>query len=313
MLVPKLLDRDYRVVVLDKLFFGKQGLKTIETNKNLKIVDGDIRDTSVIDKLTKNIDAVIHLAAISNDPSSELDHNLTVEVNYEATANLVKTAKKNGVMRFINVSTSSVYGIKEEPNVTEDLPLEPLTIYSKTKAWGEKVVRGSNDEGFTTVNIRSATACGYSPRMRFDLVVNILASHAIMNRKITVFGGEQKRPNIHVDDITDLYTFLLEAPEDKISGETFNAGFENHTVMELAEMTRDIVGDDVTIEITASDDPRSYHISSEKLKTILGFKPKKTIRDAVIDIKDAFEEGKIKDWKDIDYFNVKKMKALGMR
>lgn len=313
MLVPKLLDRDYRVVVLDKLFFGKQGLKTIETNKNLKIVDGDIRDTSVIDKLTKNIDAVIHLAAISNDPSSELDHNLTVEVNYEATANLVKTAKKNGVMRFINVSTSSVYGIKEEPNVTEDLPLEPLTIYSKTKAWGEKVVRGSNDEGFTTVNIRSATACGYSPRMRFDLVVNILASHAIMNRKITVFGGEQKRPNIHVDDITDLYTFMLEAPEDKISGETFNAGFENHTVMELAEMTRDIVGDDVTIEITASDDPRSYHISSEKLKTILGFKPKKTIRDAVIDIKDAFEEGKIKDWKDIDYFNVKKMKALGMR
>ena len=312
MLVPKLLDRDYRVVVLDKLFFGKQGLKTIETNKNLKIVDGDIRDTSVIDKLTKNIDAVIHLAAISNDPSSELDHNLTVEVNYEATANLVKTAKKNGVMRFINVSTSSVYGIKEEPNVTEDLPLEPLTIYSKTKAWGEKVVRGSNDEGFTTVNIRSATACGYSPRMRFDLVVNILASHAIMNRKITVFGGEQKRPNIHVDDITDLYTFMLEAPEDKISGETFNAGFENHTVMELAEMTRDIVGDDVTIEITASDDPRSYHISSEKLKTILGFKPKKTIRDAVIDIKDAFEEGKIKDWKDIDYFNVKKMKALGM-
>jgi len=311
-LVPKLLDRDYRVVVLDKLFFGKQGLKTIETNKNLKIVDGDIRDTSVIDKLTKNIDAVIHLAAISNDPSSELDHNLTVEVNYEATANLVKTAKKNGVMRFINVSTSSVYGIKEEPNVTEDLPLEPLTIYSKTKAWGEKVVRGSNDEGFTTVNIRSATACGYSPRMRFDLVVNILASHAIMNRKITVFGGEQKRPNIHVDDITDLYTFMLEAPEDKISGETFNAGFENHTVMELAEMTRDIVGDDVTIEITASDDPRSYHISSEKLKTILGFKPKKTIRDAVIDIKDAFEEGKIKDWKDIDYFNVKKMKALGM-
>lgn len=313
MVVSKLLDRNYKVVVLDKLFFGKQGLGAMENNRSLKIVQGDIRDRPVIDKLTKNIDAIIHLAAISNDPSSELNHNLTNEVNYEATANLVKTARKNDVKRFIYASSSSVYGIKKEENVTEDLSLEPLTIYSKTKAWAEKVVRESNNERFTTVNIRPATVCGYSPRMRLDLTVDILTSYAIEKGVITVFGGEQRRPNIHVEDITDYYISLLEVPKEKIAGEVFNAGYENHTVMEIAEMVKDIVGEHVEIKRTETEDKRSYHISSERIKRVLGFEPRKTIKDAVMDIKDAFEKGKIKNWKDINYYNVKKMKALGVK
>lgn len=311
-LVPKLLKENYEVIVLDAMFFGEEGLKD-SPRENLKVIKGDIRDKNLVDRITKKVDAVIHLAAISNDPSSELDPKLTEEVNYHGTVNLVKTAKGNGVKRFINVSTSSVYGVKNEPEVTEDLKLEPLTIYSKTKAWAEEEVKKCNDENFTTVNIRPATVCGYSPRMRLDLVVNILTAHAIMNRKIIVFGGEQKRPNIHIQDITDLYVEMLEYPDEKISGEVFNAGYENHTVMELAEMVREVIGGDVEIEVKPTNDPRSYHISSEKLTRVTGFKPKRTIRDAIIEIKEAFEDGRISNWKDSKYYNVKRMKEIEVK
>lgn len=311
-LVPKLLRENYRVIVLDTMFFGDEGLKDLP-RENLEIIKGDIRNKELVDRLTRDVDAVIHLAAISNDPSSELDPKLTEEVNYLGTVNLVRTSKENGVKRFINVSTSSVYGIKNEPEVTEDLKLEPLTIYSKTKAWAEEEVKKYNDENFTTVNIRPATVCGYSPRMRLDLVVNILTAHAIMNRKIIVFGGKQKRPNIHIQDITDLYVEMLKYSDEKISGEVFNAGYENHTVMELAEMVREVVGDDVEIEVQPTNDPRSYHISSEKLTRVTGFKPKRTIRDAIIDVKEAFEDGRISNWKDPKYYNVKRMKEIEVK
>jgi len=309
-LVPKLLQKNYKVIVLDRLFFGIDGLKNMESNKNLQVVKGDIRDTSLIDKLTRGIDAIIHLAAISNDPSGELNPDLTVKVNYKATANLVKIAKKNGVRRFINASSSSVYGIKEEPDVTEELPLEPLTIYSKTKAWAEEVVRESADKTFTAVSIRCATVCGYSPRMRLDLTVNILTAHAINKGIITVFGGEQKRPNIQIEDITDWYINLLKVQEEKITGEVFNAGYENYTIMEIAKMVKNIVGKHIEIKKEETRDRRSYHICSEKIKRVLGFKPEKTVKDAIMDVKDAFERGKIKNWEDTNYYNVKKMKLL---
>ncbi len=291
------------------MWFGSEGIDYLK-NKNLKIIKGDTRDKELVNKITQDIDTVIHLAAVSNDPCSELDHNLTKEVNYEATVNLAKTSKKNGVKRFINISTASVYGIKDDPNVTEDLSLEPLTIYSKTKADAEQKVKECNDENFTAVNLRPSTACGYSPRMRLDLVVNILTSHAIMNKKILVFGGTQKRPNIHVQDIADLYVMMVEYPKEKIAGEAFNIAFENHTVLGLAETIRNIIGKDVEIEVQPTNDPRSYHVSSEKITKMTGYKPKKTIKDAVLGIKDAFEQNKIQDWKDINYYNVKKMKAI---
>ena len=311
-LVQNLLEKGYNVTVLDKMIFGDEGLTSLPT-ENLKIVKGDIRDRNIVDKATQNIGAVIHLAAISNDPCSELDHKLTKEVNYEGTVNLLNNAKKNGVERFIYASSSSVYGIKDEPNVTEDLPLDPLTIYSKTKTWSEKVVKEANDDDFTTVNIRPATVCGYSPRMRLDLVVNILTAHAIMNRKIIVFGGSQERPNIHIKDIADLYTLMLQLPKEKIEGEAFNVGFENHTVMKLAEIVKEVVGDDVKIEVQDTDDLRSYHISSDKLIRTAGYKPKRKIKDAILDIKSAFEDGRIQDWKDAEYYNIKTMKKLGTK
>lgn len=308
-LVPKLLKQGYDVTVLDKMFFTDIGLKSVKSNPHLKIVEGDIRNPENLKNCVKGMDAVIHLASISNDPSSDLDPKLTQEVNFDANVNLVKIAKQSGVKRFVNVSTSSVYGIKEMPNVTEDLPLEPLTMYSKTKAEAEPYVTQTNGNGFTAVTIRPATVCGYSPRMRLDLTVNILTMHALTKGKITVFGGGQKRPNIHIEDIADYYVELLKIPETKIAGKIYNAGYENFTVMQIAQMVKEIIGKEITIEVVPTNDNRSYHISSAKIERELGLKPKHTIKDAVLDIKKASEQNLI-DWNNINFYNVKKMKTL---
>ena len=308
-LAPKLLDAGFSVRILDAFYFTDIGLAAVRSRPGLEIVQGDIREEGTLRKSVSGTDAVIHLASISNDPSTDLNPQLTVEVNYQATLSLVKLAKAAGVARFINVSTSSVYGIKEEPNVTEDLPLEPLTVYSKTKADAEPEVLRAGGPGFAAVTIRPATVCGYSPKMRLDLSVNILTMHALTRGRITVFGGGQKRPNIHIGDITDYYVKLLEFPAEKIAGKTYNAGYENFTMMEIARMVKDIVGKDVAIEVTPTNDNRSYHISSAKIEKELGLKPRKTIRDAVLDIKKASDAGLI-DWNNINFYNVKKMKTL---
>ena len=308
-LVPKLLNNGFQVVVLDAMFFTRRGLDSVHSNPNLTILVGDIRNVFSAEEALNGVDALIHLASISNDPSGDLNPKLTVEVNFDATVALARAAKKAGVKRFINVSTSSVYGIREESNVTEDLSLKPLTIYSKTKADAEPVVMGLKSPEFTIVTIRPATVCGYSPKMRLDLSVNILTMHAITKGIITVFGGKQKRPNIHIDDITDYYIALLKLPADKINGGIYNAGYENYTIMEIAEMVQGIIGSEVKIEVTETNDNRSYHVSSEKIKRELGLYPKKTLRDAVLDIKRESDQGKI-DWSDLNFYNVKKMKQL---
>jgi len=308
-LVPKLLNQGYAVVVLDTLFFTDIGLRAVKNNPSLKIIEGDIRDENALKATCQGIEAVIHLASISNDPSTDLNPRLTEEVNLEATVKLIKISKQQGVKRFINASTSSVYGIKETPNVTEDLPLDPLTVYSRTKAEAEPHVSAANDNNFTAVNIRPATVMGYSPKMRLDLTVNILTMHALTRGKITVFGGGQKRPNIHIEDITDYYVNLLEIPSEKIGGKTFNAGYENFTVKEIAEMVQETVGKNVDIFVTPSNDNRSYHISSAKIERELGLKPARTIKDAVLDIKKAAEAGLL-DWNNVNFYNVKKMKIL---
>ena len=308
-LVPKLLNQGYAVVVLDTLFFTDIGLRAVQNNPSLKIIEGDIRDENALKATCQGIEAVIHLASISNDPSTDLNPRLTEEVNLEATVKLIKISKQQGVKRFINASTSSVYGIKETPNVTEDLPLDPLTVYSRTKAEAEPHVSAANDNNFTAVNIRPATVMGYSPKMRLDLTVNILTMHALTRGKITVFGGGQKRPNIHIEDITDYYVNLLEIPSEKIGGKTFNAGYENFTVKEIAEMVQETVGKNVDIFVTPSNDNRSYHISSAKIERELGLKPARTIKDAVLDIKKAAEAGLL-DWNNVNFYNVKKMKIL---
>lgn len=308
-LVPKLLERGYRVTVVDLYIFGEDVLGAYRTHGNLREVKGDIRDRDLLERELKGQDAVIHLACISNDPSFELNPALGKSINYDAFRPLVAISKDQGVRRFIYASSSSVYGIKAEEDVTEDLALEPLTDYSRYKALCEDVLLKERERGFTTLILRPATVCGYSSRLRLDLSVNILTNHAVNTGRIKVFGGRQKRPNIHIEDVTDLYVKSLEYPNASIDGEIFNAGYENHTIAAIADIVKAVVGQErVTIETTPTDDHRSYHISSEKIKRTLGFEPGHTIDDAVRDLCRAFSAGKIPNaMDDPRYYNIKTM------
>jgi nucleoside-diphosphate-sugar epimerase len=241
-----------------------------------------------------------------------MDPKLGESINLDAFKPLVEISKSSGVKRFIYASSSSVYGVKSEPNVSEDMSLEPLTDYSRFKAECEKILAEYQSPEFTTVTIRPATVCGYSRRQRLDVVVNILSNLAFHKRKITVFGGKQLRPNIHIADMVDAYVLLLNAPKELIAGEIFNAGYENQSVEELAHSVRDVMGDDVELVTSPTDDNRSYHISSAKIARVLGFAPKHTIRDAIVDMKNALEGGLLPDsLTDDKYFNIKRMQTKG--
>lgn len=311
-LVPKLLDAGHRVTVLDLYLYGDVHAP-LRPNPNLIEVKGDLRDPETVAQALRGCDAVIHLACISNDPSFDLDPALGRSINYDCFRPLVRAAKAAGVGRFIYASSSSVYGIKEEENVSEDLPLEPLTDYSRFKMMCEEVLAEEREPGFTTLTIRPATVCGYAPRLRLDLSVNILTNHAINNGVIKVFGGSQKRPNIHVDDMVDLYLNALQWDDAAIDGKIYNAGYENHTILEIAEMVRSVVGSDVAIEVTPTDDLRSYHISSAKIAAELGFRPKRTIADAVSGLKAAFDGGFVPDSMTAPrWYNIKMMQQVGL-
>lgn len=315
-LIPKLLDAGHHVTVYDLMLFGSDGLLEHE---RLRVINGDIRDLEQFSAALNGIEQVIHLACISNDTRFELDSELGKSINYDCFEPMVKAAKAAGVKRFIYASTSSVYGVSDAPEVTEEHPLVPLTDYNKYKGMCEPLLLRHQAPDFTTVVIRPATVCGYSPRMRFDLTVNILTNHAVNKGKITVFGGKQQRPNIHIDDIAELYVKLLEYPDEMIAGETFNAGYQNHTVSELAEMVKKVVEEEVpdagpiTIETTASDDPRSYHVSSKKIAQKLGYTPKRSVEDAVRDLCKALKAGKLPNSLDDDrYVNVRYLKKGGV-
>jgi len=313
-LVPKLIHQGYQVKVIDLYLFGEDVLAACKGHPNLREVKGDIRDRDLLEKEIPGTDVIIHLACISNDPSYELDPQLGKSINYDAFVQLVNIAKKSGVKRFIYASSSSVYGIKNEPEVTENLSLEPLTDYSKYKALCEEVLLKAASDDFIVSIIRPSTVCGYSPRLRLDLTVNILTNHAIHKGEITVFGGEQKRPNIHIEDMTDLYVFLLRQPDEKIHRKIYNAGYQNFKVRELAEIVRKTLGGHIPIVVTPSNDNRSYHVSSQKIKEDLGFEPKHTIENAVQDLKNAMEAGKIKDaMSDKRYYNIKTMQAIKLK
>ncbi len=307
-LVPKLLDKGYEVTVIDLMIYGSN---VLPNHNKLTAVEGDIRDIDLMRKLIPGHDAVIHLACISNDPSFELNPDLGKSINLDPFEPMVQIARDSGVGRFIYASSSSVYGIKDEPNVTEEMVLEPLTDYSKFKADCEEILSKYPSKDFTCVTIRPATVCGFSPRLRLDLTVNILTNFAVNKGFIKVFGGNQKRPNIHIQDMTDLYIELLQLPSEKINGKTFNAGYENFTVNEIAGMVKNVVGDSVDIKIEPTNDNRSYHISSDYIKNEIGFVPKHSIEDAVRDLKDAFDKGLIPNsFEDEKYFNVKLMQNI---
>jgi len=251
------------------------------------------------------------LACISNDPSFEMNPELGKSINLDAFEPLVAISKEAGVKRFFYASSSSVYGIKEEPNVHEEMELEPLTDYSIFKADCEVILGKYQSEEFTTTTIRPATVCGYSPRQRLDVVVNILTNLAYHKREITIFGGDQLRPNIHIKDMVEAYMVLLKAPKEKIAGKIYNAGYENHSVKSIAETVKNAVGDDVKLITSHTDDNRSYHVSSLKIQKELGFIAKYTIHDAVMDLCEAFDKNLLPNSLDNEmYFNIKRMNNL---
>ena len=311
-LIPKLLEHNFRVKVLDLFWYGKDYFNSIRSNRNLTTIQGDVRDSHLLKQHLIGCDCVIHLACISNDPSFELNPELGKSINYDCFEPLVNISIDSGVKRFIFASSSSVYGIKDEDEVTEELLLEPLTDYSKYKALCEEILLKYRSKQFVPVIVRPATVCGYSPRLRLDLTVNILTNHAINKGQITVFGGAQKRPNIHIDDITDLYLDLLTQPDELIGGKIWNAGYQNHEVSQIAQIVKKVVGkDNVEIVTTPSNDLRSYHISSEKIYRDIRFKPSYSIEKAVQDLAEALRLGKTVDPMNNEYyFNIKRMKSL---
>jgi len=312
-LVPKLLSAGYEVAVLDLFIYGDVFVG-LNGNPRLVQIKGDLRNAADVRRALSGCEAVIHLACISNDPSFDLDPQLGKSINFDCFRPLVKASKEAGVKRFIYASSSSVYGIKSEIEVTENLPLSPLTDYSRYKAMCEEVLEEEREPGFVAVTLRPATVCGYAPRLRLDLTVNILTNHAINNGRITVFGGEQLRPNIHVEDMTDLYLKLLEEPAQVIDGKTWNAGYHNLKVKAIAEMVREEVGPEVDVIVTPSNDHRSYHVSSDKIRRDLGFVAQRSVKDAIVNLKTAFLAGKVPNaMSDDRYYNIKRMQALRLR
>lgn len=282
-LVPKLLKENHEIIALDTQWFGNY----LKKEDKLQIVKGDVR--SLNDKYFENVDAIIHLASVANDPCSDLNPKLTWEISCLATMELCQKAQKHGIKRIIYASSGSVYGVNDNPEITEETELNPISEYNKTKMCAERILLSYNADMIVQI-IRPATVCGYSPRMRFDVAVNLLTVQALENKKITVLGGAQTRPNIHLDDITDLYIFLLNNPEAR---GIFNAGFENISILDIANMVKKKLPE-VQIEIKPSNDPRSYRVNSDKILN-LGFKPKKKVETAIDELVDLFKEGKIKN------------------
>jgi len=291
-LIPKLLSRGYDVIAFDLQWFGN----FLKPDPKLQVIQGDVRNIDSIP--LEGVDAIIHLSSIANDPCGDLDPKLTWEVSALATMQLADKAVRKGIKRFIYASSGSVYGIKDELQVTEDLELKPISEYNKTKMVAERVLLSYQDEMSVQI-IRPATVCGYSPRMRLDVSVNMLTMQALSKGKITVFGGMQTRPNIHIDDITDIYLHLIDHPE--VTG-IYNAGFENISILDIAKLVTKHIP--VEIVVTESNDPRSYRVNSDKLLAT-GFKPKKTVEDAIREIIEKYRAGMLKDEE--HFYNLKWM------
>ena len=308
-LVPFLLQKGYFVTVFDIMHYTADFLPKNENKLN--IIKGDIRDTNKVKEACKDHDYFLHLACISNDASFVLDEKLSQSVNFDCFEPMVIAAKENNIKRFIYASSSSVYGISNRKDVKEDHPLLPLTAYNKFKGMCEPLLLGHSDDNFETVIFRPATVCGYGPRMRFDLSVNILTCNAICNNKIRVFGGDQLRPNLHIMDYCKAVLMLLIAKKEKVHKEVFNIGYENLSINDIAKKIKFILESEfnfrnIEINIEKSNDNRSYHINSDKIYRILNFKPNLKIEDAVKEIIEKFNQNKFNDPMNNEiYYNVK--------
>jgi nucleoside-diphosphate-sugar epimerase len=297
-LTQEMLNDGHEITVIDTQWFGNY----LQPHENLNVIKADVRDTSAIP--LQNVEAIIHLANIANDPGVELNPTLSWEVNVLASQQLANRAVRAGVSHFIFASSGSVYGVKDEPNVTEELELVPISAYNKTKMVAERVLLSYKDE-LQVHCVRPATVCGVSPRMRFDVSVNLLTLQALRDGRMTVFGGAQVRPNIHIDDIIGVYNHFIKNPT--IPSGSYNAGFENISISDLANMVATETG--ASIETSESNDPRSYRQDSSKLLAT-GFAPQKNVRSAIDEIIAAYQNGAVTD-KD-EWHTVRWMSKLGL-
>jgi nucleoside-diphosphate-sugar epimerase len=311
-LVLKLLSYGHKVTVYDLFLYGDVFQNII--NANLIKIRGDIRNIQLLTDSINGHEIVIHLACISNDPSFELNPKLGKEINYDCFRPMVENTKKLGIQQFIYASSSSVYGINNEKNVSEDMPLLPLTDYSKYKADCEKILLEYANNNLLTTILRPATVCGNSPRLRLDVVVNILTNYAYFKKEIKIFGGKQLRPNIHIDDMVDAYIHLINNKEKLLNGEIYNVGHKNFTVEELALIVKSELNSEINLIYEENDDNRSYHITSKKIKNHLGFVANRTISTAVAEIKNYFEKYHIKDtFNNDNYYNIRKMMKIKLK
>ena len=311
MLAKELINNGYHISIYDLMIYGDLSLN----HKNLNLIKGDIRDLEKLYKVVKEHDCIVHLACISNDPSFELNPDLGKSINFDCFEPLVKFCKNHSdVKKFIFASSSSVYGIKEEENVTENLPLEPLTDYSKYKAMCEDILNKYSSSDFVTTILRPATVCGFSIRQRLDVIVNILTNHAYHNKTMTINGGKQKRPNINIKDMVSSYLRVIESKDNLINGEVFNVGFENHSLDSISTIITEVLGNDISINHQATNDNRSYHISSHKIKSILGFEPSYDIKDSVISLVTKFKDKTlVNTFENPNFFNIKKMMQIKLK
>ncbi len=312
LLVPTLLRKGYQVIVYDLYIYGH----TLKDHPNLIQIKGDIRDKEKLLEAANGLDVIIHLACISNDPSFDLDPGLGKSINFDAFQNVIDACTKNKIKRLIVASSTSQYGIKPfDVDVTEESEHIPTTDYAKYKYECEQLLRNSEVGELEYVFVRPSTLCGYAPRLRLDLSVNILTINALINNKIKIFGGEQMRPALHINDMTRFYKLMLEAPKEKIHQQAFNVSCENKTIKDIGKMVKRVIGDSsIEFEVTPSEDNRSYHVNADKMKRVLGFECKYSLQDAVRSIIEAYNNGLIIDGLNNPfYYNIKRMNEINLR
>lgn len=305
-LVPHLLKRGHDVTVLDTFWYGD----VLGEHPRLTKIQGDIRKENKLRQAFTGQNAVIHLACVSNDPSFDMNAKLGKSINYDCFKSILEILKEQKVARFIYASSSSVYGVSDLDRVTEDAPKNPLTDYSKFKLLCEEELKLIGTNGCWTI-LRPATVCGYAPRQRLDLVVNILAIQALAKNKMTIHGGPQMRPNINIKDMVRAYEHVLEMPVGRVNEKTFNVGFENKSLLEIGELVKSVTHAEMIVQDVI--DQRSYRVDSKKIKDALGFEPRHTIKEAIESIRDAFTFGLLHDpMGNSDYYNIRKMQELGL-
>ena len=311
-LVPRLLERGYEVVVYDLYIYDYK----FKPHPNLTQIKADIRDREKLIEAAKASDALIHLACISNDPSFDLNPKLGKSINFDAFKNVIDACKQGTIKRLIVASSTSQYGVKPvDVDVTEDIEAEPITDYAKYKIGCENLLQNTDMGDVKYVFVRPATICGYAPRLRLDLSVNILTINALVNKKIKIFGGEQMRPALNMKDMVRFYELMLEVPGEKIHKQAFNVAYQNIKIRELAELVKKVIGDEsIEFEVTPTQDRRSYHVNADKMKKVLGFKCKFDLQEAIRTLIDAYNEGLIVDGLNNPlYYNLNQMKKISLK